>query len=174
MELIRYDMLGKTLTDVEQSLLNSIRAYFKMLDIAALYGIKMDTVALPLLGAGSQQIPYQLLLVPLINECISFLTRNPEVRSIYFIERNPAKADLVANAVRNSLRFKNSEVVIPEKEKIAFISYSSGDRAVADDLCAKLERNGIKVWYAPRKDLEMSSIALRWNISVISQAPFVM
>ena len=32
----------------------------------------------------------------------------------------------------------------------AFISYSSHDKNIADNLCSKLERNGIKVWYAPR------------------------
>jgi hypothetical protein len=33
---------------------------------------------------------------------------------------------------------------------LAFISYSSKDKNIADNLCAKLEQKGIKVWYAPR------------------------
>ena len=33
---------------------------------------------------------------------------------------------------------------------MAFLSYSSKDRNIADNLCAKLEARGLKVWYAPR------------------------
>ena len=40
---------------------------------------------------------------------------------------------------------------IPAKPKAsAFISYSSQDKNIADNLCAKLEQNGVAVWYAPR------------------------
>ena len=33
---------------------------------------------------------------------------------------------------------------------MAFISYTTPNRNVADNLCFKLESRGIKVWYAPR------------------------
>lgn len=36
------------------------------------------------------------------------------------------------------------------RQKYAFISYSSKDKNIADNLCAKLEQNGVRVWYAPR------------------------
>ena len=32
--------------EIEKTLINSIRAYFSMLDIAAIYNVKMDTIAL--------------------------------------------------------------------------------------------------------------------------------
>ena len=141
--------------EAEHEIIRSIRAYFSMLDIALLYGIKMDTIALPLLGSGAQHISPEFMLVPLINECISFLKRNAGVQRIYFIERNEIKANLIANHLKNSLRFIEKET--PEKmtsqkisQKSAFISYSSNDKNIADNLCAKLEGNGIKVWYAPR------------------------
>jgi len=139
--------------EAEQSMINSIRAYFHMLDLASVYGIAMDTVALPLLGSGSQHISGNLLLIPLINECLSFLTRNHSVSRIYFIEKNPEKAALITQCLKNSLRF--SETGVPSKQNLhrasrAFISYSSMDKNIADNLCAKLERNGVKVWYAPR------------------------
>ena len=46
-----------------------------------------------------------------------------------------------AHPSNNNLRRKNA---------LAFISYSSADKAVADCLCSKLEKAGISVWYAPR------------------------
>ncbi len=135
----------------EQSMLNSIRAYFQMLDMASFYGIEMNTIALPLLGSGCQNISYNLLLIPLINECLSFLKRNHEVKNIYFIEMNPQKAALIARSLENSLRFSEADP-IPKTQAAptAFISYASSDKNIADNLCSKLEQNGIKVWYAPR------------------------
>ena len=35
-------------------------------------------------------------------------------------------------------------------ERDVFISYSHKDKAVADAICAKLEEDGIRCWYAPR------------------------
>lgn len=153
-ELMGYYLKGLTAMEVEQAMINSIRAYFRMLDIASLYDVNMSTVALPLLGSGSQHIPYQMLLVPIINECVSFLKRNNEVKKIFFIEKNPQKAELIANSLKNSFRFvnndKDAEIINNEKDRIAFISYESADKNIADNLCFKLESNGIKVWYAPR------------------------
>ncbi len=154
-ELTGLRFFDRISTETEHSMINSVYAYFRMLDIASLYGVKIDTVALPLLGNGNQRIPVHMLITPLINECISFLKRNTEVKRIYFIERNPAKAELLAKALKESYRFinNNTEDDITEnaeKKKTAFISYESTDKNIADNLCFKLESNGIKVWYAPR------------------------
>lgn len=152
-ELIGGHLAHMDAYEAEQTMINSIRSYFHMLDIASLYGVRTETVALPLLGGGNQNISGELLLVPLINECIQFLKRNPSVRQIYFIDRNPAKAELIARSLRNSLRFfgqTNDFEAKPAKNELAFISYSSKDKNIADNLCAKLEQKGIKVWYAPR------------------------
>lgn len=151
-ELVGNHLYSKTEAEIEQSIINSIRAYFRMLELAALCGVKMDVVALPLLGSGAQNIPYHMLLIPLINECISFLKRNFEVKKIYFIEKNLSKANLIADTLKKSFRFVNigSQKNEPKKDKKAFISYSTGDKNIADKLCFKLESNGIKCWYAPR------------------------
>ena len=53
--------------------IRSIQSYFSLLDIAAVYGTPVSTVALPLLGSGNQHISANLMITPLINECISFL-----------------------------------------------------------------------------------------------------
>jgi hypothetical protein len=124
-----------------------------MLDIASLYGVAMETVALPLVGSGAQKISGNLLLIPLLNECLSFLKRNSCVSKIYFIEKNPEKAERIAQALKNSLRFSESAPAKPQeppRDRCAFISYSSKDKNIADNLCFKLESRGVKVWYAPR------------------------
>jgi hypothetical protein len=141
--------------ELEQSILNTIQAYFRMLDIAAICGVEMETVALPLLGSGRQQITANLIMVPLLNECISFLKRNDNVKRICFIERNPEKANLIARAIQQShnisLLSAPAFPSAPKKPKAsAFISYSSKDKNIADNLCFKLEQQGIAVWYAPR------------------------
>ena len=140
--------------DVDQAMINSIRAFFRMLDIAAIYGVKMETVALPLLGSGSQRLPAQLMIVPLLNECLSFLKRNSEVKRICFFERREEKARLISDYVQKSLSVRTqspeAEPVEESSRPMAFISYSSEDRNIADNLCCKLESKGIRVWYAPR------------------------
>lgn len=140
-----------------QSMLHSIRAYFQMLDIAATYRIPMDTVALPLLGAGDQDIDSNLIMIPIITECIAFLKRNAAVRRICFIERSLWKAQLIMRALQSSYAAsmedefaKQPKIPMKMDKAFAFISYSSPDKNIADNLCAKLEREGIRVWYAPR------------------------
>ena len=140
-----------------RSMLNSIRAYFQMLDIAATYGIPMDTVALPLLGSGDQEIEASLVMIPIITECIAFLKRNADVKRVCFIERSLWKARLIMQALQSSYaasmenEFAKQPKTPTQMDKaFAFISYSSPDKNIADNLCAKLEREGIRVWYAPR------------------------
>ena len=153
-ELLGIDVFGKTTAEVEQSMITSIRAYFSMLDTASLYDINMETIALPLLGSGHQGISPRMLLIPLLNECIAFLKRNPYTKRLYFIEKDQTKAELIATAMQMSYRFaEQAQASTPlsiARPKCAFISYASEDKNIADNLCAKLERNGIPVWYAPR------------------------
>ena len=140
----------------ENALLTSLKAYFRMLDVAASCGVKMDTVALPLLGAGRQKISGDLTLIPIINECVEFLKRNESVREILFLEMNMERAMRIAQALSQSYSLlhetvqKKDPAECPPKKPLAFISYSGGDRNVADNLCHKLESRGVKVWYAPR------------------------
>jgi hypothetical protein len=140
-----------------ESILTSIMAYFRMLDIAAVAKIKMDTVALPLLGAGSQRIEASLTMIPLLNECIGFLKRNEAVKKICFIERSPDRAEIISEALKSSYAIEQEQETAVQDEKkpvdknvCAFISHSSLDKNIADNLCFKLESRGIKVWYAPR------------------------
>lgn len=155
----------------ESELLRSLKAYFQMLDIAAGYGVAMDTIAMPLLGAGNQHISADLTLIPIINACVDFLKRNAAVKQIYFIERSQSKAFRMAQALLNSysLRQQQSAPAVqtsrPVSQNLVFISYASPDRNVADNLCAKLETRGIRVWYAPRNVVDDYATAIANAIS---------
>ncbi len=152
----------------EEGLLRSLKAYFGMLDIATAYDEDMKTVVLPLLGAGSQHLSTAMTLFPTINECVAFLKRNSVVKRICFVEKDAERAALIADTLQGSLLLAESLSVRPVPHKsgaacepraqataprtpvTAFLSYSSGDKNIADNLCAKLEAAGIRVWYAPR------------------------
>ena len=143
--------------NLENSVLQAISAYFHMLDISSIHGVKIDTIALPLLGSGSQGISAELIIVPLLNECLDFLKRNPHVKRICFIEKNSEKANLICDYMKQSYTLLNesqfsdfSEKQTTHNQSLAFISYASPDKNIADNLCSKLEARGIKVWYAPR------------------------
>lgn len=160
--------------DLEKSILSSIHAYFLMLELASGSGIPVRSLGLPILGGGNQGISSGLVNIPILNECLGFLRRNPDVHDIHVITRNQRQAyefarsldtsySLAQNAqsvgvarrgnavVDTGARRTSSEGASPaHPHASAFISYSSSDKNVADNLCAKLESNGIKAWYAPR------------------------
>lgn len=153
-ELIGEAEYGMEVTSVEGAMLDSIRAYFAMLDMAAIYEVPMQTVAMPLLGGGDQNIAAHLMLVPLIRECVAFLKRNRSVRRICFIEKNLHKAVAIRDYVRRSYQLMQAgapgTVAPREARKRAFISYSTPDLQVVRSLCRKLEEKGLSVWYSGR------------------------
>lgn len=142
--------------DFEAKLINSIQAYFHMLHIASLSGINVDTVALPILGGGNQRIDSNMVIIPMLNECFRFLKSNEQIKKIYIISKNPEQAFQFGLALEKSYsaiqesKAKNEISSNINKGAGIFISYSSSDKDIADSLCAKLERRGFKVWYAPR------------------------
>ena len=137
-------------------MINSIRAYFKMLDIASIMGVSVERIIMPILGTGSQRISSDFVMTPILNECIQFLKNNHSARHIMIVTRNQEQAFRFGMQLENSYSLQN-EVLVSEKyetagkrKQLAFISYSSKDKNIADNLCAKLEARGIRVWYAPR------------------------
>lgn len=137
-------------------MLDSIKALFFMLDIASQYHIPVETVVLPLLGGGCQHIEGSLVLIPIFNECISFLSRNEHIKKICFVELDPYKAELIASSLTRFYQSHPQTFSLPQKTNnsqqtpLVFISYASADKNIADNLCAKLENKGFPVWYAPR------------------------
>lgn len=155
---------GEAWKNIEGKILSSIRAYFHMLEIASLSQIPVETIGLPVLGAGMQNISLDLILVPILNECVRFLESNEQVKKIHIITKNQGHAYQFAKTLDQSYTFVSHAAQMEENRKkmdhrpCAFISYSSVDRNIADNLCNKLESSGIKVWYAPR-DIHTSDYA---------------
>ena len=142
----------------EAKMLMSIQAYFRMLDIASLMGISVERILLPALGAGNQNISADFISLPLLNECIRFLKSNQSVKHIMIVTRNHRIAFKFAMTLEQSYAFHNENMIrqkaedskTDERRPLAFISYSSKDRDIAEKMCAQLESRGIGVWYAPR------------------------
>ena len=140
----------------EEQMITSLQAYFRMLDIASIAGVEMKTVGLPILGGGNQSMDIEKMAVPVINESLGFLKTNRAVQSIRIITRNQGQAFRFGMALEQSyllhreIRESAAAAKAEPREGLAFISYSSKDKNVADNLCAKLEARGMRVWYAPR------------------------
>lgn len=143
------EMMSYSVAPALDDPLQVIRAYFRMLELASVAGASIKTVALPLLGGGDQRLSASMTAIPIANECISFLRRNDACERILFVELNEERAQAFADTLAGMY-----SLITGEEEKkgnyTAFISYSSKDRNIADNLCNKLESRGIKVWYAPR------------------------
>ncbi len=145
---------------LEAQIISSIQSYFHMLHIASLSGISIETVGLPILGGGDQRIDPAIITLPTINECVHFLMENESCKRICIISYNAAQAYQFARCLENSYSTQKQEQTNKREYDISrqhssegrsvFISYSSIDKNIADNLCAKLESKGIKVWYAPR------------------------
>lgn len=167
--------------DKEKASLNSIKAYFQMLDLTATGGICMDTVAIPFLGTGSQQVEQEMIKIPLVNECISSLKRNPAIKRIIFVEKSPKKAYILARALEESYAIKSEAILNEQNENLkkssctkgqAFISYSSKDKEATEQLCKVLENAGVKVWYAPR-DIGRADYASEIVTAIMNASCFI-
>lgn len=133
----------------------TLKSFFAMLELASCASIKIEKLGLIIPGTGNQGISVNLVMVPLLNECLRFMHSNEQIRDIYIIERGYEKAHSAALALKNSYSlFRQKDLSSVEKlevqKPLAFISYSSADKNIADNLCSKLEQNGVRVWYAPR------------------------
>lgn len=139
----------------KSDIISSIRAYFHMLHIASLSNFSIETVGIPIFGGGSQQIDAELITTPTLNECFNFLKSNELIKKIDIISVNARQAFQFAEGLEKSYsmlqeEIKQKSLESKKVEQHVFISYSSTDKNIADNLCSKLETHGIKVWYAPR------------------------
>ena len=131
--------------------IEAIRAYFHLLDLATIAGADCSTLAMPLLGAGLQGVSASLTLIPIVNECVGFLRRNQSCDKIIFFDINEERASAFAATLSEMYSLLDApEETTEKKAPLAFISYSSKDKNIADNLCNKLESRGVRVWYAPR------------------------
>lgn len=169
----------------EQGIIRTIHAYFSMLDIATASGIPARRLGLPILGGGNQGIPVELISIPVINECMAYLRRNEETETIRVITHSQRQASEFARrldesyavlhaAGREQARMVGEPAAIDPAERtpLVFLSYSSRDKNVADNLCAKIEAAGMRVWYAPR-DVDLHDYASSIVAAIDSCTHFV-
>ena len=155
-ELSRYSTDRSAWKEREAAILSSVQAYFRMLDIASIMGVNVEHIVLPVIGTGTQGISADFIMTPMLNECIRFLKNNRCARHIMVITKNQEIAFRLGMMLERSYSFLNEASTVralassAEVNGTAFISYASKDKNIADNLCAKLEARGIKVWYAPR------------------------
>ena len=144
----RYD------THLSETWLSRIQSYYRILDMLPLNNVSVRHIVMPLLGTGNQKIDPKMIVVPLITETLHYLKRSPYTEDITFIERNDAKATILEYALTHSYLLHQEMQTGAKKAAgrtpLAFLSYSSPDRDIADLMCRKLEQAGIRVWYAPR------------------------
>lgn len=160
---------NEELENREELVIRCIRSYFRMLDLAAVGGVAMDTIAMPLVGTGHQHVDPDFITAPLITECVRFLKDSEKVRRIVFVERSQSKAFEMAVRLRESYALSQAgrpDAAQRPRDSLSsrdggvkmessgapdvFISYNHKDIEIAKALCAKLEQRGLKVWYAPR------------------------
>lgn len=168
-----------------QGLLNSVGVYFRMLEIAAMQGVAVGSVAISALGTNRQRVALDFILAPLLNECIGFLERCEQAERIIIYEYSAGKAYQIASYLDKSYRLtrhdeaemetpmSSADADAPEqprgkwqldmqpehdRQPMVFISYSSADFEKMLRLNNELEQQGIRTWYAPR-DIWQSSYA---------------
>ena len=76
---------------------------FGTLSLINYKGIPSSSIAMPILGAGLQKHPIDVILPKLIQHAILSLNSNSKLQTIYFVELNEVKAKLIDQAVNTYL-----------------------------------------------------------------------
>lgn len=131
------------MSDYRDSLQSLFETLFFAIYKANHKGFEIETIALPLLGTGNQKMKNENIFQPLWTECVSALNYIPKLKKIIFFERNSEKYDFMCKIMMTSLE--------KVSQKMAFISYSHKDQAIADSIAAHLEQHGVKAWIDHKK-----------------------
>ncbi len=130
-------------TDFAPALKSGFLTLRHLLERASLQGTKISRIALPILGAGYQQIDLEYIAPPLYTQCVNMLKTIPTLETIDFYEIDPVKHARMA-AICGELAAADTK-----KAPDLFISYSSAQTEYAHRLMAGLQENGIQAWIAP-------------------------
>jgi hypothetical protein len=103
------EMIGRY-WPIEECITNAFAA------IAALSakGIEVQTLTMPILGAGHQKIPLSAIVPPLLTAAEAALRRHQLPERILFVEKNPARAHHLAEEMDRALR--RTAVTLPHTE----------------------------------------------------------
>jgi hypothetical protein len=72
---------------------------FGLISFIQFKDLDVQSLAMPLLGSGFQQNTIELVLPTLISKAIDALHKNPSLKTIYFVEKDANKAQLIDNSI---------------------------------------------------------------------------
>jgi hypothetical protein len=87
---------------------------FIVLSILGLKGISVETLALPILGAGNQGLEPEMVIKALLNCSLKYLNHSPNTRRILFVEISEERAHKLDEAMNDVL--DRVKLVIPKGE----------------------------------------------------------
>lgn len=113
-----------------------------LVEQAAIKGIPVKRIALPILGSGHQKLDIGFILSPLMTYCLKMLHSIEETFEIVFYELDEDRAIYTVDRLQELLSIERNDDV--------FISYSSKQYDIAMRIYTYLTENSIKCWMAPQ------------------------
>lgn len=133
-------LFGETMTvDLVEARLRSVYDTLQFcIGKANQMGMGIRTIAMPVFGTGSQNLPYETSLQYMLTECLHALASDPTLKEITIFERRPERFHLLKDYMDAS--------VAKRVDRRAFISYSHRDSETANVFANLLEQHGVKPW----------------------------
>lgn len=134
------------ITDSQKDIIlkKSFSTFRYLIEQAEISGIPSATIALPIIGSGYQGIELEYIIPTLAMQCRSILQSINEVQSINIYEPNYEKF-MAASKILDSIFTTQKHVDAPK----VFLSYSSKQLEIANEIRELLEKNHISCWMAP-------------------------
>ena len=114
-----------------------------LLERASLQGIEIHRIALPILGAGYQDIDLDYIASPLFTQCVNMFQTISSLETIDFYELNYKKLHHLISVCKEIT--EKSSTIAPS----VFISYSSAQTDFAHSIWKEMQANRIETWIAP-------------------------
>lgn len=93
-----------------------IQNLFVMLSILEMKGIKVQTLALPVLGAGEQKLAASTIIKALLDGSQDYMRRSPNFQKVIFVEFNERRAHELDRAMNDALG--RVKVVLPRGKRV--------------------------------------------------------
>lgn len=110
--LVCTELVGRT-----HSLADSLQSLFATICVLEVKGLRVESLAMPVLGAGNQGLPAASVISELISRARDHVSRSPGTRRIMFVEYDEERANALSDAMDRHL--KRAHVSIPKTQLIA-------------------------------------------------------
>ena len=134
-------LYGEKILKIDRILSQSFMTLSYLVQQASFSNIPVKKIALPILGAGNQEIELEYIIPPLLAQSLSLLKTIETLEEITFYELNEEVANKLVSCITSTLN-------VTEKPDV-FISYSTKNQSMADEIASILRDNNIKFWMAP-------------------------